>query len=586
MNEVNEQTPPASGTHRNAVSRRGFLQGVGVATAATVTTTLFADPSSATADVPHYNHVSPLAHTETAVEPTTPSVAIIALNKMGFGPRPGDVDAFNALGLTDEERMFTYIEQQLAYTPDIDQDPIYKAHHVLFHPQTTDKTLEQLWADHYRAEGIEHNERQLPRREVERLTFLRGMYSKWQLAEMLADFWHNHFNIYAHTNPMQSIWVHFDRDVIRTHMLGNFREMLEEVAKSPEMLYFLDNESNTREGPNENFARELFELHTLGAENYYGTIRQDEVPLDENNIPIGYVDEDVYEATRCFTGWTVSDRASDELGDTGRFIYRDSDHDRFQKRVLNTTINIPADQAPLQDGHDVLDLVAYHPGTARFICRKLCRRFISDNPPHALVESAADLFIAQQTAPDQLKQVIRHILRSNEFRTTWGQKIKRPLELFISALRATQANYPMSVDHSDSNSLVNRFNDMGQELFHWSAPDGYPDTRTPWESSASLLMRWRMLGWMVEERDNDIYNIDIAGQTPPHLNTPNDLADFWIQRLLNRNMAPSDRQIIVDFMALESEGPDVALDMTSSHVLGRVRTMVALILQSPNFNWR
>lgn len=573
-----------------AVSRRHFLQGVGGATAGAATAALIPTSESAAADA-NSKGATPVFKVNSAM-PSIPSLAIIALNRIAFGPRPGDVAAFEALGSTDDERLTTYVDQQLAYDPDLNADPEYKSRLEAFAPETTEKTLEQLWADHYRAEGVEYSVRTQPLREIERLTFLRAVYSKWQLVEVLADFWHNHFNIYAWTAPIQSIWPHYDRDVIRAHMLGNFREMIEAVAKSPEMLYYLDNESNTVDGPNENWARELFELHTLGAENYYGVISQDSVPVDNEGSPLGYVDEDVYEATRCFTGWTVSDRDTDELGDTGQFIYVEDNHDRFQKRVLNGTgnipaTNIPAYQAPLKDGMDVLDLVAYHPGTARYICRKLCRRLISDNPPESIVASAAAVFRAQKNAPDQLKQVVRHILLSAEFRTTWGHKIKRPFEVAVSALRATNGDMPFSLSHGDSNAFMYYFNPMGQQLFRWSTPDGYPDYQSPWQSAMSILMRWRLLGWLVEDRDvDDSYHVDILAQTPSNIRTANGLADFWIERILNRPMDSSTRQIIVDFMAQDADGPDAELDFENNRVKGRLRTMVALILQSPDFNWR
>src|SRR5690606_2214012 len=147
----------------------------------------------------------------------------------------------------------------------------------------------------------------------------------------------------------------------------------------------------------------LFELHTLGAENYIGVRRQDEVPRDTDGEPVAYVDDDVYESTRAFTGWGVN-------FDTGAFEYFPDRHDRFQKYVLGRFLRV--DQPSLKDGTDVLDAVAYHPGTARHISRKLCRRLIADDPPQRVVEEAAGVFLAHRDSPDQLRQVVRAILRS------------------------------------------------------------------------------------------------------------------------------------------------------------------------------
>jgi uncharacterized protein (DUF1800 family) len=232
----------------------------------------------------------------------------------------------------------------------------------------------------------------------------------------------------------------------------------------------------------------VFELHTLGAENYLGVKRQSDVPVDPEGRPVGYVDDDVYEATRCFTGWTVANNDSGPGGNTGLFLYRDDWHDRFQKTVLGRFI--PADQSAMKDGRDVLDALAEHPGTARHVCRKLCRRLISDDPPEGLVQSAADLFLAQKEAADQLKQVVRHILRSTAFRSTWGEKIKRPFEAIVSALRATNADFTIRLDDSDSNSFLWLYSNIGQDLFSWESPDGYPDVK----EAGRARRRWSCAG--------------------------------------------------------------------------------------------
>ena len=138
-------------------------------------------------------------------------------------------------------------------------------------------------------------------------TFLRGVYSKKQLVEVLADFWHNHFNVYFWQDDGVPLLVSYNRDVLRTHLLGNFRQMLEAVATHPSMLYYLNQNNSSDAGPNENFTRELFELHTLGAENYLGVRDPNTVEKDANGIAIGYVDNDVYEAARALTGWRVDD---------------------------------------------------------------------------------------------------------------------------------------------------------------------------------------------------------------------------------------------------------------------------------------
>jgi hypothetical protein len=183
-----------------------------------------------------------------------PSLAVIALNRMGFGPRKGDIEAFNALGSTDDERLNVYVDQQL--NPESIDDSALEARLDAAGYTTLKKTHAQLWADHF---GESYSTRQLPLWESERATFTRAIFSKRQLVEVLADFWHNHFNIYADNSRIAPGWVSYDRDIIRGNMLGNFRQMLQAVGSHPAMLYYLDNYKSTNAGPNENYARELFE---------------------------------------------------------------------------------------------------------------------------------------------------------------------------------------------------------------------------------------------------------------------------------------------------------------------------------------
>ncbi|MEO7795747.1 MAG: DUF1800 domain-containing protein, partial [Thermoanaerobaculia bacterium] len=373
-----------------------------------------------------------------------PGIALVALNRMGFGPRPGDVAAFNALGIDDDTRLAAYVQQQLNPDPNQANDTEYHQRRTGLngYPDpgftTLAKSLTQLWQDHEVA-NVQSNR---PVEETRLNTFLRMVYSKWQLREILADFWLNHFNVYGFENITQETFVHYDRDVIRANIFGNFRAMAESVTRSTSMLYYLDNYTNTRNGPNENWARELFELMTLGAENYFGVGAQAVVPQwgvgvvwpagtpsAGEPIPAGYVDNDVYETARAFTGWGVS-------GTLGTFLYTASSHDNFQKAVLSLgQVNVPPNQADEKDGEDVLNMLAAHPGTGRHLARKLCRRLISDDPPQSLVETIGDLFTSLWQAPDQLKQVYEAILLSPEFKSIWGEKIKRPVEFSVSAMR-------------------------------------------------------------------------------------------------------------------------------------------------------
>jgi uncharacterized protein (DUF1800 family) len=368
--------------------------------------------------------------------------------------------------------------------------------------------------------------------------------------------------------------------VIRAHRLGNFREMLEAVAAHPSMLYYLDNYTSTDAGPNENFARELFELHTLGAENYLGVRPPQRVRGFESGDPVGYVDNDVYEAARCFTGWRVDDdiyEYEDDVGVSGQFLYYRAWHDRFNKLVMGRYI--PYNQPDLADGRQVLDILAEHPGTAQHIARKLCRRFLADDPPESVVTAAAKVFYENVSAPDQIGQVVRTILLSDEFRQSWGRKLKRPFEFAASMLRGLDADLTRL-----NGGLTWLYGMMGQPLFGRRAPDGYPDRQEAWANSMSLLYRWNMAvgvveNWMNEE-DATVIQVDLPAQTPTERRTAAELADYWIERLLGRALTAADRQVVVDFLAQEYAADE---PLSDEHLQYWLPGMVELILMSPEF---
>lgn len=505
--------------------------------------------------------------------PTLPPLAVIALSRAGFGPSPADLERFAALGATDTARFEAYVEQQLhpASIDDADTD----ARLVAAGLTTLQKTREQLWQDHHLDAGNDYGLRYQPIYQTQRAAYIRAVYSRRQLTEVLADFWHNHFNIHAPDYWIGPLWVHYDRDIIRPHLLGNFRAMLEAVTKSFPMLHYLDLFVNTVVGPNENFARELFELHTLGAENYLGVRDPEDVPQDANRNPIAYVDSDVYEATRAFTGWTVD-------FELATFRYSAGDHDRFRKEVLSHPLR--QDQASLKDGHDVLDLVASHPGTARHLARKLARRLIADDPPARVVEQAAQVFLDNLTADDQLLQVTRSILLSPEFRTTWGQKVKRPFEFSAGLLRSLGADLSFAFNHEPSDYFVWLAGQSGQPLFQWLTPDGYPDVAEKWLGTNAMVGGWRTVNWLVNLKNwwsGQYILFDPIATMPPDVRSPVEIVDFWMHRLLGRSLPSAARLEAIDFMA-RGRDPEMKLPgFTEDLVRERIHGLLGLILMAP-----
>jgi uncharacterized protein (DUF1800 family) len=382
----------------------------------------------------------------------TPQFGAYVLSRLGFGPRWNapyyTVVYFNTLGATDDERLTAFVDEQLNPTLDGNGnvvDPDVDARLAIAQYETLDKSFDQLWND-YEVNGNVSGQpyvRDYPIREGERAVFVRAIYGRWQLVEQLADFWHNHFNIYGYDRYAAPTWTSWDRDVIRKHMLGNFRTMLQKTFESPAMLYFLDNYINRAPSFNENYAREICELHTLGAINYLGPeLQQADVPLipageDGAGLPVGYVDADVYEMARALTGWTFGNGQNGTTND-GHQTFLTQWHDIGQKTVLGAFV--PANSPPATEIATFLDRIAKHPGTGRHIALKLAQRFIGDDPPQAVVDNAAHVFYQNVDAPDQLRQVVRAILLHDagpgSFRDVdnFGNKVKRPFETVVSAM--------------------------------------------------------------------------------------------------------------------------------------------------------
>ena len=502
--------------------------------------------------------------------PLVPSLAVVALNRMGFGPRPGDIQSFTTLGATTDEQFAAYVEQQTNPADIDDSECDAKLAEQGF--TTLDTSIQELWTTYVKpaVEDPEYD-RYKPLREVRTATFLRGLHSKRQLYELMTDFWHNHFNVYGWDYWIGPTFSHYDQEVIRANVFGNFRQMLETVAQSQAMLYYLDNQSNEGGNPNENYARELFELHGMGAENYLG-VRDPNDPtiVDRNGVRLGYIDDDVYGSTTCFTGWRVN-------VDTGVFEFDEQAHFPFQKVVLGEIL--PSFQG-LKDGQDVLDLIASHPGTARYICRKICRRLVSDEPSDTLVQSAANIFYAQLDAPDQIKQVVQHILLSEEFKTSWGKKIKRPFEYTLSILRSVNADFEPSGD------FYWWYDQMGQALFRWQPPNGYPDSYSAWSSTMPMVQRWRFANRLIRwdyGDESERRRLSFISQTPSSVNTPKAIVDYWANQILARALPPEEYQPILEYMA---QGRNADFELPIADLTERLPYAIALIYMSPSFQWK
>jgi len=521
--------------------------------------------------------------TLTAVTPATRRVGALSsdervrhvLNRLAFGPRPGDEAAVRAIGV--ERWIARQLEPDSIADGDVDT--------VLAHFPTTSLALAdaaQLYARPAALRAAPHRDptprlpmtpcadrsattlahlearddslvlTQAERAGSRLLTDLqatklaRAVVSRRQLQEVMVDFWENHFSVYSGKGPERYLLLSFDRDVIRPHALGRFHDVLVAVARSPAMLYYLDNWQSAaeperptlgqrgrgaRRGINENFGRELLELHTLGVDG-------------------GYTQQDVIEVARAFTGWTIEDPER-----VGRFVFRPELHDAGPKVVLGDSL--PAGRG-VEDGEDVLTLLARHPATARFIATKLVRRFVSDTPPASLVKRAARTF---RDSGGDIRAVLRTILSSREFfsRAAYRAKIKSPFELVASALRGLGA----AADTTPRTAQL--VAQLGEPLYGHDAPNGYPETGRPWLGSAALLARMNL-------------GLALAAGQAPGVTVSRWLKQVGVER------EPYARQ--VDAIVAELLGGPVPAELRALVQRGDATTTVGLVLGSPDFQRR
>jgi uncharacterized protein (DUF1800 family) len=524
-----------------------------------------------------------------------PPFAIRVLNNLSYGATQASIAAFNALGSSDTARLTAYVDQQLDWQS-IDDSAVEQRLAAAGYT-TLGKSLAQLWSQHVQQE--DYNTRMRPGWEVQRAALVRAVYSKRQLFEIVTTFWHDHFNVMVTDYDCCPVYVHYDRDVIRKHAFGNFRQMLEDVARSTAMLYYLDNRSNTRSGPNENFARELLELHTFGAENYLGFMDPFKVPPcpEDPSYPIGYTDIDVYETAAAFTGWTVKNGHWEYPNDNdGTFVYRPDWHDSGPKFVLGSFI-FP-ERPALQDGRDILDRIASHPRVAKFVCRKLVRRFFNDDPPQSLVDSAAQVFRQHWQSPDQIRRVLRHILLSDVAQHSWGTKMRRPFEAVAAALRVLDCDWTYRLDESRSNDLDWRMGFTGHQPYDWPAPNGYPDTGQAWGGPNSHAMTWKLLNWLTEanaaQGNGKLLPIleTTRANLPANQWTANRLVELWCRRILGYLPTTERLATLRAFMAQNGDPANYVIEDTDSwnqndlkrhYNHQRLRSMVSLVMMTPEF---
>lgn len=326
-------------------------------------------------------------------------------------------------------------------------------------------TTDQLWHQYYNGGSFDSTPMVWG---LVGATTLRATRSKRQLFERMVEFWSDHFSIHLFADYCDFLKVWDDTNVVRKHAMGRFRDLLGASAKSPAMLLYLNNATNVKQHPNENYARELMELHTLGVDG-------------------GYTQADVQAVARCFTGWTVFPAGTPKYSLAYRFL--SGNHDSAPKTLFAGTpqeVTIPAGGET--QGHLVLDALARHPSTARFISRKLLKKFWGENPPQDMIDQIAAVFTASD---GDIKTVMRSVLWMNLAHWT-PRKYKRPFHLLVSTLRSLNANFEQ---WAYAPGFVYG---AGHFPFLWPAPNGYPDAQAYW--SALQLSRWNIGAAILDSR--------------------------------------------------------------------------------------
>ncbi len=496
-------------------SRRGFLKlAGGAATGATLGFTLA-------------NQTWLVQASEQLPAASDPTLHL--LNRLTYGPRPEDVAHAREIGLE------AYLDEQLnpESIDDSDMDAILTEMPILSMSRAEAAQLDGFGG-----------------RAGEALiagTIARAVHSKRQLYERMVEFWSDHFNIPVDDRGLGLLMM--NREVIRKHALGNFRDLVIGTAQSPVMLDYLDQAYSDKDHPNENYARELLELHTLGVDG-------------------GYTEADVKEAARALTGWTIRDETA-----TG-FFFDKTMHDDGEKTILGH--RFPAGRG-IEDGLHLLTVVITHPSTAHYTCYLLCRRFVSDRPPAELVDRLTQVWIENQ---GEIKPVLRALFQSPEFMASAGQKLRRPLDFFYGALRATGTTFRYEW------VVYGMLEDLAQPPFGWKPPDGYPDVAAAWINSGGLLARWNVAMDLTHKAYSEAESgMDtVIRQRVGDPQTVGELVDAVATQVFGVALNSPARTTFIQY--LTDDAGDESQPVTPLLFAQKFATLYGLMLSSPMYQWR
>lgn len=464
------------------------------------------------------------AHTAAAANrplPVSQDLALHAARRLTFGATPASVAEIRSTGLA------AWVDQQLTLTPDL--------HAMLAAPLSA---LPMPAAAMNKTDGK-------AMLDLKTSTLARAVWGDHQLFEVLVEFWNNHLSIHGDTvGPLK---VADDHEVIRKNALGTYTDMLLASCQSAAMLHYLNNDVSRGDQPNENYARELLELHTVG-------------------VNAGYTPAQIHDAARALTGLTRDPS-------TQTFVYNASWHYVGRVRVLGWT-HVNDDRAKgLDVATSLVRYLAAHPLTAKRLATKLVRRFVGDPVPPALVASAAKVYLANGTA---IVPTVRHILLSRDFARSAGRKTQRPFEWATAAARSLGLQQEASMLTGNA-SVVHMLQRLGQAPFEWVQPDGYPDTTAAWATTDSLLARWNTAQQLVNGGINGFKPLDTAAlMGTPVPTTAGALVDRLVLRMLSLSTRTALRAALLKSVNLSAGQP---IDKATAQRL--TPQLAALILSSP-----
>jgi uncharacterized protein (DUF1800 family) len=508
------------------------------------------------------------------------SNARLYLDRLSFGPLPGQVAQLTQLGIS------AWLANQLAAP--VGDDVATKAqlaatmvplnytdangvtHSATLPLQYLNATSAQLFA--LTDPSLAFAQKVRPGTEVRAATWVRAVTAGAQLRELMTRFWSNHFSVdYTTPGTVGMMLPLMDAQAIRPNVFGNFRTLLGAVAKSSSMLFYLDLCDSNKTDPNENYAREVMELHTLGAIAYEG-IGTPGQPSDGK----GYTDQDVTQVARLLTGWTIANghrkTASGAMPADGSFVFAPAIHDTGSKSVLGVTF--PTASGPGQpEGETFLDMLAAHPSTAIFVSGKLTRWLAGDTPTQALYKTAQQVWASNIHSPTQIAQVITAIVLHPDFLAAPVAKVKDPFRFMVSLIRGTGAAWTWN------QGLQALLDDAGYPLYSWPTPDGIPDVSSFWTSTDGMRTRWVAANSLM---NNATITSSMAQATGDSAGTVLPVIEFWTGILIGNGISATSAAAL-QILAADGGLWGRKASLSGAALETAIRRMIGGVAQLPEF---